>query len=94
MFVTLFAAGENAGNTRPIGKITAATGWRGWADADAEAARKQALHTLMREAEEYGADAITDVAFEIETLAGVDVETPSLRRIIATGQAVRYSQAA
>ena len=49
---------------------------------------------LMREAEEYGADAVVDVRFEVDGVKSSDIEGVPLQRVIATGLAVRFARAA
>ncbi len=48
----------------------------------------------MREAEEYGADAVVDVRFEVDGVKGSDIEGVQLQRVTATGLAVRFARAA
>ena len=48
----------------------------------------------MREAAEYGADAVIDVRFEIDDVKGHDIDGVALRRVTATGLAVRFARAA
>ena len=49
-----------------IGRIRATTRWRAAGEPGAEADRQAAIEALMREAEEYGADAVIDVRFEVD----------------------------
>ena len=49
---------------------------------------------LTREAEEYGADAVVDVRFEVDGVKGPDVDGVDLQRVTATGLAVRFARAA
>jgi uncharacterized protein YbjQ (UPF0145 family) len=76
-----------------IGKVKATTGWRAARGLVADFDREIALRALVREAEEYGADALVEVSFEIEEVRGPDVDVP-LRRVTATGTAVRLALAA
>ena len=48
----------------------------------------------MREAEDYGADAVIEVQFEMDGCKGYDVDEVQLQRVTATGLAVRFAQAA
>ena len=48
----------------------------------------------MREAEEYGADAVVDVRFEVDGCKGCEIEGVPLQRVTATGLAVRFARAA
>jgi uncharacterized protein YbjQ (UPF0145 family) len=77
-----------------IGRIRATTRWRAAGDSDAEADRKAAIEALTREAEEYGADAVVDVRFEVDGVKGPDVEGVDLERVTATGLAMRFARAA
>ena len=52
------------------------------------------MEALTREAEDYGADAVIDVRFEIDGCKGYDVDGVELQRVTATGLAVRFAQAA
>ena len=56
--------------------------------------REIALRALIREAEEYGADALVGVEFAVEEVKGADIEGVPLRRLSATGEAVRFKIAA
>ena len=77
-----------------IGRIRATTRWRAAGDPDPEADREAAIEALTREAEEYGADAVVDVRFEVDGVKGPDVEDVDLQRVTATGLAVRFDSAA
>ncbi len=77
-----------------LGQVTAATAWRGADTAVGDYDREIALRALIREAEEYGADALVAVAFTVEELKGADIGGVPLRRLTATGEAVRFKLAA
>ncbi len=77
-----------------IGRIRAAARWRAAGDPVAEADRQAAIEALMREAEEYGADAVVDVRFEVDGCKGCEIEGVPLQRVTATGLAVRFARAA
>lgn len=77
-----------------IGRVKAVGRWRAANGLNLEADRQAALRALMREAEEYGADALIDVRFEIDDVAGPDIDALPLRRIVAIGSAVRFALAA
>jgi uncharacterized protein YbjQ (UPF0145 family) len=81
-------------DTTAIGRLRVATRWRAADDCGDEAERGAAVEALMREAAEYGADAVVDVRFETDDVKGVDIEGVVLRRIVVTGLAVRFKQAA
>jgi hypothetical protein len=90
-----FAGGPD--NGRPvtaIGRIRAAASWRAAGDPGAEADRQAAIEALTREAEEYGADAVVDVRFEVDGCKGCEIEGVALQRVTATGLAVRFARAA
>jgi hypothetical protein len=75
----------------PLGRVSAKGPWKPEAS---EAEREIAMRALVREAEEYGADGVVEVAFEIEECKGVECEGVKLRRVVATGRAVRLTLAA
>ena len=77
-----------------IGRITATTHWRATDGSSSDADRRLAIEALAREAEEYGADAVLDVRFEVDSLKGCDIDGVELARITATGLAVRFARAA
>jgi uncharacterized protein YbjQ (UPF0145 family) len=77
-----------------IGRVKATTGWRAARGLVADFDREIALRALVREAEEYGADALVEVSFEIEEVRGPDIDGVPLRRVTATGTAVRLAVAA
>ena len=94
MYVS-FASGLDDGRpVTAIGRVRAATRWRAAGEPGAEADREAAIAALTREAEEYGADAVVDVRFEVDGCKGCDIERVDLQRVIATGLAVRFAQAA
>jgi uncharacterized protein YbjQ (UPF0145 family) len=49
---------------------------------------------LRREAEDYGADGVVDVQFDVEGCKGCEIDGLRLERVTATGLAVRFAQAA
>jgi uncharacterized protein YbjQ (UPF0145 family) len=85
---------EDGRQTFAIGRIKAVGAWRGANAARSEAERLVALKALIREAEDYGADAIVGVDFQIDGVVGGDVEGVPLRRVVASGLAVRIALAA
>ena len=94
MKVSFSAALDDGRATTAIGWIRATTRWRAAEDQSAEAERAAAIEALKREAEEYGADAIVDVRFEVDGVKGVDIEGVALQRVTVTGLAIRFAQAA
>jgi hypothetical protein len=77
-----------------IGRIRAGACWRGANAFTAEADRAAAIKALIREAEEYDADAIVDLSFELDCVNCVDIGGIPLRRVAATGVAVKFDEAA
>ena len=68
--------------------------WRAAGDSRAEVDRQTAIDALRREAEEYGADGVVDVRFELEGCKGCEIDGIRLERVMATGLAVRFARAA
>jgi uncharacterized protein YbjQ (UPF0145 family) len=77
-----------------IGRIKATSGWRAADAPGAEADRLAAVKALIREAQEYGADAIIGLHFEVDAIKRADIDGAPLRRVAATGIAVRFAPAA
>ncbi len=77
-----------------IGRVKAVGRWRAANEPVDEADRQAVLSALVREAEDYGADALVDVHFEADGVVGADIEGVRLSRIVATGSAVRFALAA
>jgi uncharacterized protein YbjQ (UPF0145 family) len=94
MRVSFAAALEDGRRTIAIGRIRARGPWRAAGDASAEADQQAAMDALTREAEDYGADGVVDVQFEVEACKGCEIEGVQLRRVTATGLAVRFAEAA
>jgi uncharacterized protein YbjQ (UPF0145 family) len=94
MQVSSAAALSDGRRTVAIGRIRAAGPWRAAGDPGAEADRQTALDALRREAEEYGADGVIDVRFELEGCKGCEIDGLRLERVTVTGLAVRFAEAA
>jgi uncharacterized protein YbjQ (UPF0145 family) len=94
MQVSFAAALDDGRRTIAIGRIRATGPWRAAIGSSAEADRQSAVEALTREAQEYGADAVIDVRFEIDGCKGYDLDGVRLQRVTATGLAVRFAQAA
>jgi hydrogenase maturation factor len=77
-----------------IGRLKATSAWRAGNGPVAGIEREVAVRALVREAEEYGADALVEVSFAIEQVRGPDVDGVPLRRVTAMGTAVRFAMAA
>ena len=74
-----------------IGRVSAHTPWRPAERALDTTDREIAVRALVREAEEYGADGVVEIAFAEEDCNG---ETGRLHRLVATGRAVKLALAA
>jgi hypothetical protein len=77
-----------------IGRIKASSGWRAPNAHGSEGARLEALWALVSEAQEFYADAVVDLSFEVEAIRRPNFEGAPLRRIAATGVAVRFAEPA
>jgi uncharacterized protein YbjQ (UPF0145 family) len=77
-----------------IGRIKASSGWRAVNAPAVEADRSAALRALIREAEEYEADAIVGLDFEVDSVSCADIGGAPLQRVAATGIAVKFDEAA
>jgi uncharacterized protein YbjQ (UPF0145 family) len=94
MHVSSTAALEDGRRTIAIGRIRAAGPWRAAGGSGAEGDRKAAVEALTREAQDYGADAVVDVQFDVEGCKGCEIDGLRLERVTATGLAVRFAEAA
>jgi uncharacterized protein YbjQ (UPF0145 family) len=94
MQVSFAAALDDGRRTVAIGRIRAPGPWRAAGDSRAEVDRQTAIDALRREAEEYGADGVVDVRFELEGCRGCEIDGIRLERVTATGLAVRFARAA
>ncbi len=94
MKVSFAATLDDGRATTAIGRIKATTRWRAADEPGSEAEREAAIEALVREAAEYGADAVVDVRFEVDGVKGVDIEGVALQRVTVTGLAVRFAEAA
>jgi uncharacterized protein YbjQ (UPF0145 family) len=79
----------------PIGKIKAASAWHA-SNGDPQESNwhERVLRELMRFAEDIDADAIIGVDYEVDGVTRPDETGVELRRILATGIAVKLSRAA
>ena len=77
-----------------IGRIRTAAPWQGDLSSVAEADRLSLVRALIHEAESYAADAIVELQFDVENIRSADIDGALLRRVTATGVAVRYAEAA
>jgi Putative heavy-metal-binding len=77
-----------------IGRIKASCSWRAVNAHGDEADRLAAIQALIREAQEYDADAIVGLDFEVDGVKRADFDGTHLQRIAATGIAVKFAEAA
>jgi uncharacterized protein YbjQ (UPF0145 family) len=94
MQVSFAAALDDGRRTIAIGRIRATAPWRAAGGSSAEADRQTAIDALTREAEDYGADGVVEVQFDVEGCKGCEIDGLRLERVTATGLAVRFAQAA
>jgi uncharacterized protein YbjQ (UPF0145 family) len=94
MQVSFAADLKDGRRTIAIGRVKAATRWRAADEPGSEAEREAAIEALKREAEDYGADSVVEVRFEVEVCRGCDIDGVRLERVTATGLAVRFAEAA
>lgn len=85
---------EGGRSHRSIGRIRASAGWRAVNASASEAERLEAVQALIREAQEYDADAIIGLNFEIDAIKSADIGRVPLQRVAATGIAVKFAEAA
>lgn len=90
------SSGERIEGSRilyPIGRITAASAWHGEAlAAKSHDFEEKALDALIRKAEDCEADAIVSLGYKIDSVEGDEVPGVALRRIAATGIAVKLAR--
>ena len=85
---------EDGRGFHSIGRIKASSEWRSVAGPIAEADRLTAVRALIREAEDYDADAIIDLVFEINGVKRADIDGVPLQRVVAVGIAVKFAEVA
>jgi hypothetical protein len=76
-----------------IGPIKASSGWRAAKAHSSGGARLEVLWALISEAQEFYADAVIDLSFEVEAIKRPDFDGAPLRRIAATGIAGQFAEA-
>ncbi len=85
---------EDGRVVQKIGRVRAVSGWRAAeANVNDEAWKDSALRALIETAREYDADAIVGVGFEVDDAAHLDLASVDLKRVAATGIAVRLARA-
>jgi uncharacterized protein YbjQ (UPF0145 family) len=77
-----------------IGRIKAASSWHAHDALLQDNWRKRALNELIRKAEDIDADAIVGIAYETDSINSVEGTGVQLKRVLATGMAVKLSCAA
>jgi hypothetical protein len=75
-----------------IGRLKASYGWRTIDASAVETDCLAAVRALIREAEEYEADAIIGLDFEVDNVKCVDIGGTPLQRVAATGIAVKFDE--
>jgi uncharacterized protein YbjQ (UPF0145 family) len=85
---------ENGRGFHSIGRIKVSSEWRSLDAPIAEADRLTAVRALIREAEDYDADAIVDLVFEINGVKRADIDGVRLQRVVAVGIAVKFAEVA
>ena len=85
---------EGGRHHHAIGRITASSRWRAANAPATEIDRRDAVQALIREAEEYDADAIVGLQFEVDRIRRADFDATPLQRVAATGVAVKFDEAA
>ena len=79
----------------PIGRVSAASAWRAAGSPEQDQyARDAALKALVAAASEYDADAIVGVDFGVDGGSHVDLANVDVKRVTASGIAVRLARAA
>ena len=79
----------------PIGRVQAASSWHGAAQPEgAQDHQKAALQALIEMAREFDADAIIGVDYGYDAVKLAELATVELRRVSATGIAVKLAKAA
>jgi len=82
---------EGSRVTHSIGRVRATSSWHA-PDAGGDWNEK-ALRALVSAAEEFDADALIDVGYEVDAVAATDLAPLDLRRVTATGVAVKLARA-
>jgi hypothetical protein len=85
---------EGGRNHYSIGRIKASSGWRAVGVPGGEADRLAAVRALIREAQEYDADAIVGLDFKVDRVKRDDIDGAPLQRVAATGIAVKFADLA
>ncbi len=76
-----------------IGRVRATSAWiPSDSQRPAEAQQDAALRALMEAAAEYEADAIVGVGFEIDGASYLDLSSIDMKRVAATGVAVKLAR--
>lgn len=85
---------DNGRIVQSLGRVRAATTWHAPGAVCARGDWKdEALRALMDAAEDFEADALIDVGYEIDGVVVSDLSAIALQRVTATGTAVRLARA-
>lgn len=94
MQVSFSASLDTTREQHTIGRITAYSPWRA-ADRDlGDLDREIATRALIRAVEDYEADGVAEIAYAVEECRSDGHAGLTLRRIVASGRAVRLALAA
>lgn len=77
-----------------IGRIKASGAWRAGCAVGDQGDRLATVRALIREAQEFDADAIIGLDFEVEAIKQDDFAGDALQRVAASGLAVKFVEAA
>ena len=94
MHVSFTAKLDTAREQRTIGQIKAFAPWRAADRELGELDREIALRALVRAAEDYEADGLVEIVYGIEECRNDECAGLTLRRLVASGRAVRLAVAA
>ena len=77
-----------------IGRVRAATAWHApGAPCERGDWKAEALRALVSAAEDFEADAVIDVGYDVDGVAVTDLAPVDLQRVTATGIAVKLARA-
>jgi hypothetical protein len=94
MHVSFTATLDIAREQTTLGRLVAPSPWRAADRELGDLDREIATRALIRAAEEYDADGVAEIAYSIEECRSAECAGLTLRRIVATGRAVRLALAA
>ncbi|HXT07204.1 MAG TPA: hypothetical protein VN715_09730 [Roseiarcus sp.] len=94
MHVSFSALLDTTREQHTIGRITAYSPWRAADRELGDLDREIATRALVRAAEDYEADGVVEIAYAVEECRSDGHAALTLRRIVASGRAVRLALAA